>query len=69
MLKLDDVLSLQAFLTLNYLKLNFLVFRQGFEAFPNDSGVMHEDIRTVFPGDKTIALGVIEPLYLACFLH
>jgi hypothetical protein len=31
--------------------------------------VMYEDIGAVFPGDKAIALGVIEPLNLACFLH
>jgi len=68
-LELDDVLSLQAFLTLDYLKLNFLVFRQGFEAFSDDGRMMHEDIGAVFPGDKAIALGVIKPLNLACFLH
>jgi hypothetical protein len=68
-LELDDVLSLQAFLTLDYLKLHFLVFRQGFEAFSDDGRMMHEDIGAVFTGDKAIALGVIKPLNLACFLH
>jgi hypothetical protein len=68
-LELDDVLSLQAFLTLDYLKLHFLVFRQGFETLSHNGSVMYEDIGAIFPGDKAIALGVIEPLNLACFLH
>jgi hypothetical protein len=68
-LDLRDVLSLGSFLTLDYLKLDFLVFGQGPETVTLDGAVMHEDIRPVVPGDKTESFGVIEPFNLASFPH
>ena len=41
-----DVLSLRAFLTLSYRKLNFLTFRKRFEAFSSDCTEMYKNIRS-----------------------
>jgi hypothetical protein len=68
-LDLYDVLGLGSFLTLDYLKLDFLVFGQGPETVALDGAMMHEDIRPVVPGDKTESFGVIEPFNLASFPH
>jgi hypothetical protein len=68
-LQFNDVLGLKALLTLGYLELHFLVFRQGFEALAQDGAVMHKDIRTGLPGNKSIAFRVIKPFYRTGFLH
>jgi len=68
-LEFHHVLGLGAFGALNHLKLHFLIFGQGAEAFSLNGAVMYKDIRTVIPGNKAISLGIVEPFYSACFLH
>jgi hypothetical protein len=68
-LDLHHVLGLGAFAAFDYFKLHFLAFFQGPEALALDVAVVHEDIGTVFLGNKSIALGITEPLYLASYSH
>jgi hypothetical protein len=62
-------LRLGSFLTLNHLKLNFLVLCQGPEAIALNGAVMDKDIGAILSGDKTESLGIIEPLNSSSFLH
>jgi hypothetical protein len=62
LLELGDVLRLRAFLTLDHLKLDFLVLCEGPEAFALDRAVVHKDIGAVLSGDKTESLRIVEPL-------
>jgi hypothetical protein len=68
-LELYHVLGLGAFGALDHLKLHFLVFGQGTEAFALYGAVMHEDIGAVIPRDEAIAFGIVKPFYSARFLH
>src|SRR4030042_3286917 len=65
----DNVLGLEAFGALDYLKLHQLIFLQRAEAFPLDGAVMHKDIRAVFPGNESKTFGVIKPLHLRSEEH
>jgi hypothetical protein len=64
-----DVLCLQSLVTLDDFELDDLTFVQGFEALPEDRGMMHEDILTGLLDDETETLLVVEPLDLAAAGH
>jgi enhancing lycopene biosynthesis protein 2 len=44
-----------------------LTFLQAAKAVCLDGGEVHENVLTILAADKTIALGVIKPLYCSCF--
>lgn len=61
LLGLDGV-GLHALLTLDGLEGNLLAFPQGFEAFSLDGTEVDEQVGTsTIGGDKTKALGIVEP--------
>jgi hypothetical protein len=64
-----DVLRLESFGALHYLKLHQLIFLECPKAVFLDGAVMHEDIGAVFPGNKSKPFGIIEPLHLTLHLH
>jgi hypothetical protein len=68
-LKLHHILSLGAFAAFDDLELHLLAFFQGPKAFALDVAVVHEDIWAVFLGNKSIAFGITEPLYLSFYWH
>ncbi len=59
---LRDVGGAQAFLALLCPEFHDIVFRQGFEAFPLNRGMMHEHVlASVVRGDESKPLLVLEP--------
>src|SRR4051794_11608682 len=56
-----NLIGLQAFLALDGHVANALAFLQGLETTTLDGAEMDKQIRAAFWGDKTKALGVIEP--------
>src|SRR5579862_7150497 len=59
-----DVGGLRSLLPLGDLELNVITFLKTLVTFRGDRAVVHEDVGTaVVAPDKTVALGVIEPLY------
>src|SRR5579863_10520569 len=62
-----DVLSLPALRAFDHVKLNLLAFLQAAESTGLNGGEMYEDILAVLAADKTVALGVINPLHCSCF--
>jgi hypothetical protein len=62
-LRLDDVLSLGAFLPLDDFELNVIAFLEAFVAFRLDGTVVDEHIRAVIAADETEALSVVEPFH------
>ncbi len=68
-LYLNHIGSLKTLTTLSNFKFHFLPFIQRFEALSLQCRVMDEDVLTVFPLNKSISFGVIEPLHLTSFRH
>src|ERR1043165_2305082 len=64
-----DVSGLRALRAVDDLELNRLALFEGAEAVARDSGVVHEHVASAFTLDEPIALGVVEPLDLACNTH
>jgi hypothetical protein len=62
-----DVLCLPALGTLHYVELNLLTFLQAAKTVCLNSGEVHENVFTILAADKTIALGIVKPLYCSCF--
>ncbi len=62
-----DVLRLPALRAFDYVKLNLLTFLQAAKTVCLDGGEMHKYIFTILAADKTIALGIVKPLYCSCF--
>ena len=58
-----NVFCLRPFLALHDFKLNVIAFLQALVTFRLDGAIVNENVRTIFPADKTEALGVVEPLY------
>ncbi len=56
-----DVLSLRAFFTLCYRKLDLLTFGEGLETAAVDRAEVYEYIRTALRGDEAETFGFIEP--------
>ena len=67
MLDALDVLRLPAFRAFDYVELNLLTFLQAAKAVGLDGGEVHEYIFTILAADKTIALGIVKPLYCSRF--
>src|SRR5688572_5751428 len=68
--ELGDVLSRWAFLALHDVEFNALALGQRLEAVALNGGVVNEAILlSVIRGDKTKALGVVQPLYFAGGTH
>jgi len=49
------------------IELHWLAFLQAAKSVRLNCGEMNEDILAIFPADKAISLGVIEPLYCSLF--
>jgi len=64
-----NVLGLRSLLTLDYVELHFLAFREGSETVAGYSREMHEDVFAFFAFDEAVTLGVTEPLDFAFFGH
>ena len=62
-----DVLCLPAFGAFYYVELNLLTFLQTAETIRLDGREMYEYILTILTADKSIALGIVKPLYCSCF--
>ena len=62
-----DVLCLPALGAFYYIELNLLTFLQAAKTVCLNGGEMDENIFTILAADKTIALGIVKPLYCSCF--
>src|SRR5579859_1385383 len=62
-----NVLCLPALGSLDDVELHGLAFLETAEALVLNGGVVHEYIFAILTADKTIPLGVIEPLYCSLF--
>src|SRR5208337_1437885 len=51
----------------DYVELNLLTFLQAAKPVCLDGGEVHENVFTILAADKTIALGIVKPLYGSCF--
>ena len=63
-----DVLCLPALGAFYDVELNLLTFLQTAKAVCLDGGEVNEHVLTILAADKTIALGIVVPLYCSC-LH
>src|SRR3954468_874403 len=68
-LDLGDVAGLRAFRTVNDLELDRLAFLERAETVALNGRVVHEDVTASVALDEPVALGVVEPLDLACDTH
>src|SRR6185436_19725699 len=66
---LGDVARLRALGAVDDLEFDRLAFLERTESVTLDRGVMDEDIAASVALDKSVSLGVIEPLDLACDAH
>ena len=64
-----DVPCLRTLRTVDDLELDRLTLFQGPEAVATDCGVVHEDVAATLAFNESVALGVVEPLDLACNAH
>src|SRR5687767_2527140 len=64
-----DVPCLRALWTVDDLELDRLTLFQGPEAVATDRGVVHEHVAATLTLNEPVALGVVEPLDLACDAH
>ena len=58
-----NIRSLRSFWSLGYFEFNLITFLQALVSFRRDGAVVHEYIRSVFTADKTVSLGIVEPLH------
>jgi len=63
-----NCVGLRTFLAVNDVEFHLIALFQRLVSVHLDSGVMYEDIRSVFPTDKAEAFGVVEPLDCAFVL-
>jgi hypothetical protein len=64
----DNCIRLGTFLALNDVEFDVVALFQCFVAVQLYCRVMDEHIRTVFPPDESVALGVVKPLHFAFVL-
>src|SRR5215210_4142141 len=64
-----DVPRLRTLGAIDDLEFDRLAFFQGLEAGSTDRGVVHEHVAATLALNEPIALGVVEPLDLACNAH
>jgi hypothetical protein len=62
-----DVLRLPALRAFYYIELNLLTFLQAAKPVSLNSGEVHENVFAILAADKTIALGIVKPLYCSGF--
>jgi len=62
-----DVLGLQAFRSLDHVKLDRLALLQRTKAFTLDGGMMHEDVFAVGTAEKAEPLRIVKPLHCSLF--
>jgi hypothetical protein len=62
-----DVLRLPALGAFYDVELNLLTFLQAAKAVCLDGGEVNENVLAILAADKTIALGIVKPLYCSCF--
>ena len=62
-LRLGYILSLGAFLPLDYFKFHVIALLKALVTLRLDGAVMHKDIGAVITANKAEALGVVEPLH------
>jgi len=58
-----NIRRLRSFWPLGYFEFNLITFLQALVSLRGNSAVVDEYIRAVFPSDKTVSLGIVEPLY------
>src|SRR5947209_773260 len=58
-----NVRRLRAFLALGDFEFHLITFLQALVTFSRDGAVMDENIGSIFASDKTVTLGVVEPLH------
>jgi len=62
-----DVLRLPALGAFYYVELNLLTFLQAPKTVCLDGGEVNKHVLAILAADKTIALGIVKPLYCSCF--
>jgi hypothetical protein len=62
-----DVLCLPALGAFDDVELNLLTFLQAAKTVCLDGGEVNENVLAILAADKTIALGIVKPLYCSCF--
>ena len=62
-----DVFCLPALGAFYNVELNLLSFLQAAETIRLDSGEVNKHVLAILTADKTIALGIVKPLYCSCF--
>ena len=62
-----DVLCLPALGAFHDIELNLLTFLQAAKTVCLDGGEVNENVFAILAADKTIALGIVKPLYCSCF--
>ena len=62
-----DVFCLPALRAFDYVELNLLSFLQAPETVSLNGGEVYKHVLAVLAADKSIALGVVKPLYCSCF--
>jgi hypothetical protein len=62
-----DVLGLPPLGALYYVELHLLAFLQAAESAGLNRGEVYKHVLAGLTADKTIALGIVEPLYRSCF--
>ena len=63
LLRLVDVLSLGAFLSLHNFKLDVITFLKAFVTVRLDGAIVNKNIRAVIPADEAEALCIVKPLH------
>jgi len=62
-----DVLCLPALGAFYHVELNLLTFLQAAKTACLDGGEVNENVLAILAADKSIALGIVKPLYCPCF--
>jgi len=65
----NNVLRLEAFLTLDNIEFNTLPFVEGFETIRHDSIEVHKNVTTSITLDKAVAFARVEPFYNTLFFR
>ena len=58
-----NIRSLRTFGALGDLELNLIAFLQALVSFRRNRAVVHKDVSSIFAADKTVPLGIVEPLH------
>jgi hypothetical protein len=61
------ILGLPPFRAFDHIELHLLTFLQAAESVRLDCREVYEHVLAILAADKSIALGVVKPLYCSCF--